>query len=96
MLCVPDRNLWNFSPCTLWLLLSNKKCPWLTGLPQYVFAIAKSAEEVLLKALVFVARSYVNSGGGHQPLYGWYLNILELFSRETVITVNIGKDDDAT
>lgn len=33
-----------------------KKYPWLTGLQQYVFAIAKSAEEVLLKALMFVAR----------------------------------------
>lgn len=30
--------------------------PWLTRLQQYIFAIAKSAEEVLLKALMFVAR----------------------------------------
>ena len=56
MLCVPDQNLGNFSPCTLWLLLSNKKYPWLTRLQQYVFAIAKSAEEILLKTLVFVDR----------------------------------------
>lgn len=56
MLCVPNQNFGNFSLCTLWLLLSNKKHPWLTGLQQYLFAIVKSAEEVLLKVLMFVAR----------------------------------------
>lgn len=40
----------------MWLLLSNKKFPWLTGLQQYLVAMADDAEEALPKILVFVAR----------------------------------------